>query len=88
MAKIRPSTKAKKIKAIILAAAKSTEPSEHFGRSFDDLLEDGDGDKVVCEFVKMYRSDEAVKTAVEKVDGWIGINNWIHNVDKNHQTVI
>ncbi|MDD4969785.1 MAG: hypothetical protein PHT07_10200 [Paludibacter sp.] len=74
---MRPKTKAKQIKRIVLAAAGSTEPSEHFGRSFDDLLECGDVDKVVKEFVKIYHADDNVKEAVHKVDGWIGIDNWI-----------
>lgn len=75
--KLSPSKKAEAMTGILLKAQKASDPAKYFGRSFDDLLEDGDGAEVVLEFVKLYKADQLLQQAVEQLNHWIPIENWL-----------
>jgi len=76
--------KAQKAAKIILAAAKSSTPCDHFGRTFDDLFENGDGHEVFLELGKMYRNDEKLLAAARRVDHWTGVDHML-DVLKKHE---
>ncbi|MDD5211930.1 MAG: hypothetical protein PHV62_05905 [Sulfuricurvum sp.] len=84
----RPRTKALRISRIVIDASKSPEPQEVLGRNIDDLTDGIDGNEVVKEFVKLYRTDDAVREAINKVDGWIGIEHWIYQSERDRQIVV
>lgn len=75
--KLSPLKKAEKVMQVVMKAWKVSEPAEHFGRSFDDLFEDGDGRDVVIEFVKLYMVDQLLQQAVERLNHWIPIEGWL-----------
>lgn len=77
-----------RIRRIVIDASKSSEPQEVFDRTIDDLIDGTDGDEVIREFVKLCRLDDDVREAVNKVDGWIGIDHWIYQSERDCQIVV
>ena len=59
-------TKVKKAIDIIIAASKSYNPSEYFGRKFDDLFENGNSDEIVNGIVKNYLNNSELQNAIIK----------------------
>ncbi|MFX4241086.1 hypothetical protein ACOL3H_11930 [Aliarcobacter butzleri] len=78
------SSKAKKAINIIIAASNSSEPSQYFGRKFDDIFENGNSGEIVNEIVKNYLNDELIQKAIAKVDRWIGIDGWLNSYYKTN----
>lgn len=75
-------TRAKKAADKIRLAAKASEPSEHFGRSYDDLFEDGFGSEIYIELARMCRGDEDLMKAAHSVDRWVGVNQMMAALDE------
>lgn len=77
-------TKVKKAIDIIIAASKSYNPSEYFGRKFDDLFENGNSDEIVNGIVKNYLNNSELQNAVTKVNHWINIDGWLEEYYKTN----
>ncbi|WP_187648711.1 hypothetical protein [Nitrosophilus labii] len=71
-------SKANQIKKLAINAANDCINNyKYFGRQFDNLLEEGDGDQVVIEFIKIYNIDPELQKAVGKLTHWIPIEAWL-----------
>lgn len=77
-------TKVKKAIDIIIAASKSYNPSEYFGRKFDDLFENGNSDEIVNGIVKNYLNNSELQNAIIKVNHWINIDSWLEKYYKTN----
>lgn len=75
-------SRAKKAADKIRLAAKAPEPCEHFGRSFDDLFEDGFGHEIYIELARMCRDDEDLMKAARTVNHWTGVDHMMAALDE------
>ena len=70
--------RAVKAKELIIAASDNIlKAHEFFGRKFDTLFEQGDGEMVVIEFIKLYNTDSNLQKCTKEVNHWVGIENWL-----------
>lgn len=74
--------RAQKAAEKIRLAAKATEPSGHFGRSYDDLFEDGFGHEIYIELARMCRDDEELMKAARTVNHWTGVEQMMAALDE------
>lgn len=74
--------RAKKAADKIRLAAKSSEPCEHFGRSYDDLFEDGFGNEIYIELARMCRDDEELMSAARSVNRWTNVDHMMAALDE------
>lgn len=78
--------KAKSVADIIIKAARNyADAHKYFGRKFDDLFENGDGEHVVVEFIKLYKTNNQLQEASKKVDHWLNIDNWLKTYERWEQ---
>lgn len=82
--------KAEKAAKAIRAAAKSSNPSDYFGRSFDDLFENGDGREVFIHLARMCRDDESLMEDARTVNYWTNVDymmDTLKEYEERHPTL-
>ena len=69
--------KANKVAEIVKKAANDWHgDNRHFDRRFESLFEEGDGEQVVIEFMKLYYEDNKLQKAAEITNHYLNIESW------------